>query len=929
MAQTVKFEGQTYQFPDDASDDEIASALGGGGASAPAATAPPAPVAPPPTTAQTVGRKLSLGAQAVGSGAANILGAPVDIVNTAANAGLAGVDSLASLFGGSVPFRFKTGAGNAISTAAGNAVESVTGAELPKPETPAENLVYNVNDFATQGMTGGLGLSRIAAAQTPEAMAGIAGAFTRPYAAAPATAVVMDTAAGAGSGVGHDMAETYFPNNPLADFAATLLGGVTGAGAAHGVRAGADAAVTKGMQKFGDAELPINPNTGKRFTMAESEAAARELQTGVADPSKVGQTISRNANDLRNDGFSDGQLPTSGLLSEDARTVTKEQKARLQDGVPFIERDSAVKAAGADRVGDVRKPEADQAAVPARAAQYRDEQLIPAQLDEAAAEAVARAAEQRRQQEGAAVAVNAGADRKAAASGRLDEAVVDNTYVPERAQKNELFNAVDPNRTEMVDSTPLVEAATRVRDGVNALGPQAAQLPGEFIQRIERLVPRDEAGNALPPQQVALGDVVDLQKYIATARQGALRSGNFELADNLSRLRGAIMDIADQHPAAAAANQNYRENFAPKYRPGPGDEAAKFTKEVDRDGTRTTTPPSATAGRFLSGPEKADALNRILTGSPDEAAGRAAVRDYLQSDMAASVVNPDGTVNPARARRWLDNNADVLERFPQVRQELEGIANSARQSAESARSAGDNLRTARDRVAATDADVNRGAAGTLLRDDPRKVAESILGDKYNAPRRMEEVDRIIGSDAAAREGWRGAVADVLYDRVTGTRQAGDTYEVSYQRLVKEFKSNEAVLAGVFEPKDMSNLRAAHKLLGYFKQAEKRATVGSDTAGKQTLLDTPLGKSSQLTIRHIYGDLKGGGIIRRFRLMASLMPNDKQAMDDIAQLAWFNPDVAAYLLGKKVRDFRSVPANINLRRLIAGEAALNEDDNGEK
>lgn len=30
---------------------------------------------------------------------------------------------------------------------------------------------------------------------------------------------------------------------------------------------------------------------------------------------------------------------------------------------------------------------------------------------------------------------------------------------------------------------------------------------------------------------------------------------------------------------------------------------------------------------------------------------------------------------------------------------------------------------------------------------------------------------------------------------------------------------------------MNNLRQAHKLLGYFKEAEKRATVGSDTAEK--------------------------------------------------------------------------------------------------
>ncbi|KQW22797.1 hypothetical protein ASC80_05510 [Afipia sp. Root123D2] len=169
-----------------------------------------------------------------------------------------------------------------------------------------------------------------------------------------------------------------------------------------------------------------------------------------------------------------------------------------------------------------------------------------------------------------------------------------------------------------------------------------------------------------------------------------------------------------------------------------------------------------------------------------------------------------------------------------------------------------------------------------------------------------KIGNLVKSDPAAQRGWKAAVSEVLADRVQSTRKIGETPEVQYARLAKEFKDNEAILAKVYSPEEMNNLRQAHKLLGYFKEAEKRATTGSPTA------ERTIPQWVQLAARHVYGDLKGGGIVKRFKLLLDLLPTNKQNADEIVQMAWFNPDVAAYLLEKPVRN-----------RLIAVDNAARE------
>lgn len=881
-------------------------------------------------------RSLAVGAQGVGAGVRDIALMPFDLAAGAQNLVMSGVNKL---FGTEIP----------MATPASQMAEKATAPfSIPESEmSPSEKLGYNINRFGTQGLgMGSMLMTRAPAVaeavmSAPTATGRFLDTMARPYTAAPARTVTGDAISGMGSGVGVNAAQDYVPQDPTsttgkilkgaADFAAPLLGGV-GASTAQGAAEGIGGLIRNlAARKFNSAppEIPVNPRTKAPYNAADVDRAAVQLQAGaVGGPRAVAQDIRENAAELTNPKrpgetpVDASALPTSGLLSRDPGLVTLEGGARSKGAPTFVQRDQNVKEGAAQRVKNLRDPEADLGAVLRRAGEARNERLAPS---EAAVQARAQESAVRdaaRQEQGAEFGAVANSQARANASRRLDSAIVDNNYVPARAEKNRLFDQA-PGRNEMLPADDVLAAVDRVRASINRLGPAAEQLPAEFVQRLDRLRPQTDpvtGANIGGPGMALGGDLADLRRYMNVAEQKAQNSGNFDLADNIRTLRGAINSTIETAPGYAEANANYSQ-FANRFRPERNDEMAQFTRELDRSGNtdgmpnRGSTPPSETAGRFLSSPEKSAALQRALNGAPSAEAGQAAARDYMRSDFAMSALNPDGTLNLARASAWSRNNADVLAQFPALRTEFDGIVRSAQRGDQLSAEAKSALENARRTHRATEADIDRSAAGTLLREDPRDVANGLLSGGYSSGKKLDEINALVKNDEAAKRGWKAAVSEVLADRVQGSRAIGETPEIQFARLAKEFKNNEALLAKTFSPDEMNGLRQAHKILEYFKEAEKRATVGSNTADKWNVPGW-----AQLIVRHAYGDIKGGGIVKRFKLLLELLPTNKQSADEIVHMAWFNPDVAAYLLERPIKNPNVPQYNVNLRRLIAADNA---------
>lgn len=889
----------------------------------------PAPSAPPSAL-----HSLAVGAQGVGKGLVDTVLAPVDLVAGLQNIITAGINKVA---GTKIP----------MATPASKMVERIAEpfSISEKDMSRGEKLGYDINRFGTQG----LGMGAMLAARAPQVAASVTSSPTaggrmldtlaRPYKDAPARTVVGDTIGGAGAGVAVNAADAI-PEHPAggdwvkhtANVVAPLAGGI-GANAAQGVVEGLGGMLKNAAKRAftsAPADIPLSPNKTP-YGHAEVDRAATTLQAGATgSPKAIAQDIRENAAELTNPKLGGespvdaSALPTSGLLSRDPGLVTLEAGSRSRSAPEFIQRDQNVKEAAATRIDSLRDPEADLGAVFRRAEQNRNERMNAADATVKQRSDEVTNLNLGAQEQGAEFGAIANTDFKSNASRRLDRTIVNDGYVPARAEKNRQFDTA-PGRIEQLPADDVFAAIDRLRAGTNPLAPMGQQLPGELVNRLERLRPRMVDGENVGGAGTASGaDLADVRKYLSFAQNKAQKDGNFDLASNVGQLRAAINRTLNDAPGYAEANANYR-SFADRYRPSPGDEAAKFTKELDRSGNidglpnRGSTPPSVTAQRFLSGPETSAVLQRLLDGAPNAAIGHEAVRDYLRSDFAMKALNPDGTLNPAKSASWANHNASVLAAFPNVQREFNSITVAAKRGQQLSADARASLEQARASLKVTEADIDRSAVGTLIRKDPRDVASKLLTGGYGSEKRLDEIIALVKHDVPARRGWKAAVAEVLTDKVQGSRMVGEAPEVQLSRLSKEFKDNEALLAKTFSPEEMNGLRQAHKLLGYFKEAEKRGTSGSNTADKWNVPGW-----AQLAVRHFKGDLAGGGLIKRFKLLLEQLPTNRQSADEIVQMAWFNPDVAAYLLERPIKN-ANVPAyNINLRRLIAADNGAREN-----
>lgn len=894
-----------------------------------------------PSSVGGAARDFQVGAQGVGKGIADIVTGPFDLVAGAQNLVTGGINKV---FGTSIP------QATPASKLLGQGIDA-TGLPMIEPGemSNSEKLAYDVNRFGTQAIGTGAMLAQrapqLAAQTTPSTTTGgqMADALARPYVNSPGRALLGDTAGGVGAGVAVNAADKLTGEegpfgewNPNAKAVAEVIapivgsiGGNTGLAVGEGI-GNMFRSVAQRLFQSAPPQIPLNPATKAPYSIPDVDRAATQVQAAATGPApSIARNIRENADELANPvnpgeiPVGPSQMPTSGLLSQDPGLVTMEQGARTRQSPDFIQRDQNVKEGAAERVSSVRDPGADLGSVMRRAGEARAAAIEPAQQRVSQFEDIGTRVGQQRQADAAPFGAVNNEGAKATASQRLDTAVVDQNYIPARAEKNRQFDTA-PGRNDQLPADDVFASIDQIRARANDLAP--GTLPADFMRRLDALRPRidaDTGENMGGPGTARGGDLADLRKFVNTAQERANQSGNHDLAANLGELKKSLNDTINEAPGYAEANANYTQ-FADRFRPERGDEMAKFTKEIDRSGmtdgapNRGATPPSATADRFLKSPEKAQALQRVLDGAPSAEAGNTAIRDYMRSDFATSALNADGTLNPAKVAAWSRNNADVLAQFPALRTEFDNIAATARRGEQMSADARAGIVAARNNLRDVEARTDRGAIGTLLNEDPRDVAKKLLNGGYASEARLDQIKSTIGTDAEAQRGWKAAVAEVLADKVQSTRKVGETYEVQYQRLAKEFKDNEALLAKTFTPEEMNTLRQGHKMLSYFKEAEKRATVGSQTAERINIPGW-----AQLVVRHFKGDLAGGGLIKRMKLLLEQLPTNKQSADEITHMAFFDPNVMAYLLERPVKAGNTALYNVNLRRLMGAANAARE------
>ncbi len=898
------------------------------------------------------GAPITAGVQGAGRGMADIAGMPFDLSNAAANIGLSGLDWASRKLGGpEVPFRFAN-VSDAIANKASSVAEAA-GVPVLDPETMSlpERTAYNINRFGTQTaltapMMAGAAMPRATAFRQAEtlrqggmpALAAAVGesrtgdAFLRPYMGADVGRTLAgDAAAGVGAGVATTAVDEIpgLKDSALAKAVAPIVGGSTGVLASKIAEGAARGGARLAGRPFGTHLDPSirDPETGAAVRAAASDRAAGYVQRYGALPSEESVVrLTTNRDELA----PYLSTPPSALqMTEDPGLAILDRQLGMKAGGNELLRLQKFNSAVRDTV-DRTVPENASLADLQRAAQAEADARIGA-ADRTAATAenrVNRVADIRGEQ-GQSLAVYRG--NKVPASQELHQSLVEGSYLPERAYKNEMFNAIDPERSVMVDTRPLADAAQRVRESLNVVGPQRQDLPGEFVTAFEQLFPQGAEAAVQAPAQ----DIARLRMPLSTAIERARQAGNFTLADNLAALRRAIPDALQGVPGAAEAGQTYGA-FRDVFRPNRTDEMARLTREIDRGGN---PPPSQTAGRFLQPgrPEKSGALGRWM-GATDDPASQQAVQSYLLADLAESnAIDRNGAIRADVVARWRDRHAANIDLVPGLRDEVDGLIAQAQKGERVAGTAAERLRAAQTGQKRTQAEIDKGALGLVLSADPDKAVKAVMDNTNRSGRLLGELIDLTANDSQARNGLKAAVHRYLVDKATTTATEkmlpGDRRgPVSPAKLANIMGEHETELAQIFTPEEMNGLRAGYKALQIANIERLRTGSGSDTTEKmkmfERLMNSPLGRGLDAAIRLHFGMLRGGGMLAVARRQAGGIPDTvaDQAVR-IVERAREDPEVLLTLLGRKL-PVGSPAWNRKLGGLLGAAAGAREMNDNE-
>ncbi len=795
----------------------------------PAVAAPPEPAGPPQvpiegevtprSTApaedasffQDPGRALTLATQDLARGASSLVGLPVDLATFALNTGATGVELAADAVGldVNVPRIDKPiGGSEQLTGLAEDGLEAVGVDTIPYDErTLGERTVGNINTLGVEAVGTGAGLLRAAGRRFVDGVRPQLGDdLLRPYAETPTRTAVQDAGAAAGAGTSLTAAQEWTPEDSsaqtVAEFVATLFGGVTGAQLTDAARRAGPAAArtaTGAAQGSTAREIPYDSD-GSPTPNRVADKTARALKGGLDDAqaNTVADTVAETVRDFRNEGL---PVPTVGAIAGRPEIANVEVSARTREGAPFQNRDNTVRQAATDRINEI-EPTGDPAAARDRASQIDANRRLAAErtLDqptervERANEAV-EASEELNRQYGRNVRGTNTVGEQQAASGQFFDNATEKTLDPMTKEKNARFDAPDAD----VDITPLTDVAQRVEEGLGELRPGDRQAPLDAIKRIKSLLPKTEttdtgvlgADGKPITREIETGgsaswqELSKLRRDLSAAQAAARDAGSFELADSIQELKQGVDDIAETLVAeggevgeqVAEAQRYYRDIYAPVWA-----QKNSPNRQLRDDVQQGKNPQRETALDLynLTGqptPRAVQDLRNIVRSSSDPDEARAAIERYVAADLGQSVIDFDGNIDINGLRKWMENRQALLDdpEFSNIKQQAEELlqnavnnrdrTNALRQEAEKFAA---DLKAAEGARDATLARLDQSALKLVMDRAPSKAVEAVMGGKDPASQMREVMSEFAGNEAATR-GWRRAVADHVYKKVRTTQ----------------------------------------------------------------------------------------------------------------------------------------------------------------
>lgn len=715
-------------------------------------------------TANRLGQTFTTGAADI---LGFILGSPVDLVNSV-------LPERFQQVGGSEDFR-EWGSRLGLTLKPGE-----------NPETFSERVVYELGATALPtaavlraGRTATSATSALTrAAQESTRQAGALRQFSRQAAQRPLSFISAEATAATGAGIGGGVADYLFPDSETAETVGQLVGGFTPSMLSN--------LPSLSQVAVRGARFATSPVTGYRGR----QRAARRLQQEVADPQAAAAEIQRQRGRGLSPARATGEENLIGLENLVRRKypeIEGQISDQLQESVDNLIREAREigNLSGQERVTEILRNRRDYL--------LNSLEVSSARAGEAYTSALAIL----------------GSD----ADSRQIQAAFDNTvgtaYDQARASERQLWSNVQDEAIGNIDGTRLYlneELANRSK----------AADPSDIPAYVRRLLsPRtaedtDTVIELTPAQSQEISRLDDESRtsvrFIQDFRSRVLQDIRRERAKDapnrnkiriLSGLQESLLNdmrSAEGQSDAIDSALAYSRELNQRFMQGKVGEMLGFRAS----GASRVAPEDSIQFILSGGRASSSATNvrQVLNAVP-EAAGD--ISNYLKNQYAVSTLNPDGTINQSRSRRFFEKYSNVLDAIPGLRADIEGAAQAGQRQ--------QDLLNRKNRLMAIVSSPQKSTLSLWL-DEPVDEAISRVIKSKNPAALAANLRRRVQQDPAALEGLKYSyIEHILRRGLTGNLDP---------------ETGESIVNGSRLLNELSNTRSTAKALGLSDSDIKRA-----------------------------------------------------------------------------------------------------------
>ena len=456
------------------------------------------------------------------------------------------------------------------------------------------------------------------------------------------------------------------------------------------------------------------------------------------------------------------------------------------------------------------------------------------------------------------------------ASVTLDEQIAQ-TLKAVTERKNQLFDSIDPANQLLIDHLPLQRVVKDITTPKNKLDFTPNDLPSDLISRIKKSFIKDKKTNQV---NLTFGAIQSLRPKLSEAISNARAANQGGVVESLNKLKGVadgyinqLADLTNAPASAQAALDYYKNTYIPTFRESIGNQ---FRKNI-RKGVPFN--PSETASKFLLNRpggqiEAATNLSKIISVSETPATALASIKNYLGSELSRLVVGTKGTAVPKKIDRFKQNYAQVLDLFPQIKNDIDNFQKNLFTKTGTLNEVEQAFRINKEKFNKNSIAYKLGQAELYLNKNPVQAIQEVLRSK-DSSKELSKLLKLVNQDTSgeALKGLKNAFKETVWQGVTTNKQLpeGELYEVSRNIVAKLFKENNDVLKKLFTPDEYQNLQQVQNALNNLDLLNYAVTTGSPTASLTKDAD-----KFRIVLASWYGIVKGRGISQIIKFASNLL-----------------------------------------------------------